>query len=167
MSINAYNGSTGTTTVLANGQRLWLGTQAAHDAAVARGDMVNNCLVAITDDYPSDSHYVDKDISNDVTVNTGTLATALLSRDNNVYELKLRVNNISVSGTTGTNIATIDTTKIPWIGTEATYNMPVSLSSNADNVVIAVIRSNGNITAYSQGSSSASGTFELFLTYIA
>ena len=162
-----YNSSTQQSTCVAGNTRLWIGTQSAHDAAVARGDMPNGVVVAITDDYPSDSHYVDKDISNDVTVNTGTLATALLSRDNNVYELKLRVNNISVSGTTGTNIATIDTTKIPWIGTGATYNIPVSLSSNADNLIIAVVRSNGNITAYSQGSSSASGTFELFLTYIA
>ena len=50
MSVNAYNSQTGTTTVLANGQRLWMGTQAAHDAAVSAGTIPNNCLVAITDD---------------------------------------------------------------------------------------------------------------------
>ena len=60
MSVNAYNSSTGVTTVLANGQRLWLGSKAAHDAAVSAGTIPNNCLIAITDDgYEGDIAPVD------------------------------------------------------------------------------------------------------------
>ena len=50
MSLNKYDASTGTLTTLANGQRIWLGTKAAHDAAEAAGTLPNNCLIAITDD---------------------------------------------------------------------------------------------------------------------
>jgi hypothetical protein len=50
MSLNKYDASTGELVTLANGQRIWVGTKAAHDAAVAAGTMPNNCLVALTDD---------------------------------------------------------------------------------------------------------------------
>lgn len=35
---------------LASGQRMWIGTSAAHDAAVLAGTMPNNCTVAIIDE---------------------------------------------------------------------------------------------------------------------
>lgn len=50
MSLNKYDATTGTLTTLANGQRIWLGTKAAHDAAAAAGTLPTNCLIAITDD---------------------------------------------------------------------------------------------------------------------
>lgn len=50
MSLNKYDAATGTLTTLANGQRIWLGTKAAHDAAEAAGTLPTNCLIAITDD---------------------------------------------------------------------------------------------------------------------
>lgn len=51
MSVNAYQN--GVSTNLTS-QRIWMGTKAAHDAAVQAGTMPNNALVAITDDYPTD-----------------------------------------------------------------------------------------------------------------
>lgn len=50
MSVNKVNKTTGELTTLANGTRMWIGTKAAHDAAVAAGTMPNNCMVCITDD---------------------------------------------------------------------------------------------------------------------
>ena len=55
MSVNYRNPSSGELITLANGSRMWVGTQAAHDAAVTNGTMPNNCMVCITDDYPTDA----------------------------------------------------------------------------------------------------------------
>ncbi len=52
MSVNLNNN--GTLVTLANGTRTWVGTKAAHDAAVQAGTMPNNCIVCITDDFPSE-----------------------------------------------------------------------------------------------------------------
>ena len=49
MSVNKYSTTDGLVT-LANGSRMWVGTQAAHDAAKQAGTLPNNCLIAITDD---------------------------------------------------------------------------------------------------------------------
>lgn len=49
MSINKYNSETGELVALAGGQQIWIGTQAAHDQAIAAGTMPNNCLVSILD----------------------------------------------------------------------------------------------------------------------
>ena len=48
MSVNVVDKSTGT---LANvgSQRIWCGSQSAHDQAEALGKLPNNCLIAITD----------------------------------------------------------------------------------------------------------------------
>lgn len=51
MSISKYDKETGTLTTLANGTRLWIGTKKAHDSAVEKGTMPNNCLVVVTDDH--------------------------------------------------------------------------------------------------------------------
>lgn len=51
MSSNKVNKTTGELVTLANGMRCWIGTKAAHDAAVQAGTMPNNCLVAIVDDW--------------------------------------------------------------------------------------------------------------------
>jgi len=53
MSVNKVNKDTGELVTLANGTRMWIGTQSAHDAAVSAGTMPNNCMVCITDDYPA------------------------------------------------------------------------------------------------------------------
>lgn len=55
MSVNKVDKTTGELVTLANGTRMWIGTQSAHDAAVAAGTMPNNCMVCITDDYYDDS----------------------------------------------------------------------------------------------------------------
>lgn len=54
MSVNKVNKTTGELITLANGTRMWIGTQSAHDAAVAAGTMPNNCMVCITDDAAGD-----------------------------------------------------------------------------------------------------------------
>ena len=51
MSTNRYNKDTGELVTISGGTRCWIGTRAAHDAAVARGELGNNILVAITDDF--------------------------------------------------------------------------------------------------------------------
>lgn len=51
MSRNIVNKDTGELVTTASGSRIWIGTKAGHDAAVASGDMPNNCIVCITDDY--------------------------------------------------------------------------------------------------------------------
>ena len=51
MSVNKVDKTTGELVTLANGTRMWIGTQSAHDAAVQAGTMPNNCMVCITDDY--------------------------------------------------------------------------------------------------------------------
>lgn len=51
MSSNKVNKTTGELVTLASGMRMWIGTKAAHDAAVQAGTMPNNCAVAIIDDY--------------------------------------------------------------------------------------------------------------------
>lgn len=52
MSVNKVDKTTGELVTLANGTRMWIGTQSAHDAAVLAGTMPNNCMVCITDDFP-------------------------------------------------------------------------------------------------------------------
>lgn len=55
MSVNKYDSTNDSLVTLAGGQRLWVGTKSAHDAAVAAGTMPNNCCVAIIDDYPAEA----------------------------------------------------------------------------------------------------------------
>ena len=71
MSLNKYDPNTGTLTTLANGQRIWLGTKAAHDAAVAAGTLPTNCLIAITDDGDLGGvvDFIEEDNMNAVTSN--------------------------------------------------------------------------------------------------
>lgn len=51
MSVNKVDKTTGELVTLANGTRMWIGTQSAHNLAVQQGTMPNNCMVCITDDY--------------------------------------------------------------------------------------------------------------------
>lgn len=55
MSVNKVNKDTGELVTLASGQRMWVGTKAAHTAAIAAGTMPNNCMVCITDDYQTEN----------------------------------------------------------------------------------------------------------------
>lgn len=59
MSTNFVNKDTGELVTLANGTRMWIGTQSAHDLAVQQGTMPNNCMVCITDDYVGDTGWVE------------------------------------------------------------------------------------------------------------
>lgn len=62
MSVNRYTTESGLQT-LANGQRCWIGTKAAYEAAVQAGTMENDILVAITDD--DDEYKTDTVAQND------------------------------------------------------------------------------------------------------
>ena len=62
MSVNRYTTESGLQT-LANGQRCWIGTKAAYEAAVQAGTMENDILVAITDD--DDDYKTDTVAEND------------------------------------------------------------------------------------------------------
>ena len=164
MSINAYNGSTQQSTTLANGMRIALYTKSAYETAKQNGTVGNNILVGIVDDFPDDIYYADKDVSNAITVNSGTLNYAYLSRNDHVYNLNLAISNVTASGSSGTLVATIDTTKIPWI--TQSRNKPFTLGAVNDNIVIATIVPSGKITIFSQGSSSVTGQFLFDFTYI-
>lgn len=50
MSVNRYDASTGELTNIASGQRTWVGTKAAYNAAKQAGTLPNNALICITDD---------------------------------------------------------------------------------------------------------------------
>ena len=60
MSVNKYDASTGTLTTIANGQRTWVGTKAAYEAAKTAGTLPTNALVAITDDSRDNSYSTDE-----------------------------------------------------------------------------------------------------------
>lgn len=68
MSVNKVDKTTGELLTLANGTRMWIGTQSAHDAAVAAGTMPNNCMVCITDE--SNSVLPDWSNAQNITVST-------------------------------------------------------------------------------------------------
>ena len=57
-SINKVDKTTGELVTLASGQRMWVGTQSAHDSAVSAGTMPNNCMVCITDDYDTAQDFI-------------------------------------------------------------------------------------------------------------
>lgn len=50
MSLNKYNATTGELENIASGQRTWVGTKAAYDAAKQAGTLPLNALICITDD---------------------------------------------------------------------------------------------------------------------
>ena len=50
MSVNKYNTTTGELETIASGQRTWVGTRAAYDAAKSAGTLPTNALICITDD---------------------------------------------------------------------------------------------------------------------
>lgn len=54
MSTNLIDKQTGELITLASGTRMWIGTKSAHDSAVQLGTMPNNCMVCITDDFPTE-----------------------------------------------------------------------------------------------------------------
>ena len=54
MSTSLVNKTTGELVTLASGTRVWIGSKSAHDTAVAQGKMPNNCMVCITDDFPTE-----------------------------------------------------------------------------------------------------------------
>lgn len=115
MSVNRYNSSTGTLTTLANGQRMWIGTQTAYDSAEAAGTLPNNCLIAITDDGAGTEQYSTEETStgkvwiddkpiyrkvftfSSVTLSANTWAT-LSSVDLSTAETLINVTGLSAAG---------------------------------------------------------------------
>ena len=59
MSVNLYDPSTGLHNIAA-GQRTWVGTKAAYEAAKIAGTLPTNCLVAITDDSEDNNYSTDE-----------------------------------------------------------------------------------------------------------
>lgn len=57
MSLNKYNATTGELENIASGQRTWVGTRAAYDAAKQAGTLPTNALICITDDEEDYCHY--------------------------------------------------------------------------------------------------------------
>lgn len=47
MSVNIYDKTTGSMTCVAGGQRIWIGSKAAHDAEALADKLPYNCLIAI------------------------------------------------------------------------------------------------------------------------
>ena len=60
MSVNQYDPTTGSLTNIAAGQRTWVGTKAAYEAAKTAGTLPTNCLVAITDDSQDNNYSTDE-----------------------------------------------------------------------------------------------------------
>ena len=60
MSVNRYNASTGILENIAAGQRTWVGTKAAYDAAKIAGTLPANAIIAITDDSMDNSYSTDE-----------------------------------------------------------------------------------------------------------
>lgn len=81
MSVNKYNASTGELTNIASGQRTWVGTRAAYDAAKTAGTLPNNCLIIITDDETAMDTIPTED--SPVAVTSGGLYNILT--DDNIY----------------------------------------------------------------------------------
>ena len=94
MSSNKVNKTTGELVTLANGMRCWIGTKAAHDAAVQAGTMPNNCLVAIVDDW--------QDATVDV-VEDGNMHPVTSNAVYDTLSKHIFGTAVDISGYTGTN----------------------------------------------------------------
>lgn len=92
MSVNKVNKSNGQLIALASGNRMWVGTHAAHLEAIANGTMPNNCIVAETDvsEFPTTEDIIE---ANALT-NLGTAANATQQTINGAIDSKVgNVNN--------------------------------------------------------------------------
>ena len=83
MSLNKYNATTGELENIASGQRTWVGTRAAYDAAKQAGTLPLNALICITDD--EDDTIVDAVIKNDSrAITSNAVANALEGKLNKI-----------------------------------------------------------------------------------
>ena len=62
MSVNKYTTASGLQT-LANGQRIWIGTKDAYNAAKQAGTLPTECLIAITDDSEDNNYSTEEKIT--------------------------------------------------------------------------------------------------------
>jgi len=62
MSVNKYTTASGLQT-LANGQRIWIGTKDAYNAAKQAGILPINCLIAITDDSEDNNYSTEEKLT--------------------------------------------------------------------------------------------------------
>ena len=123
MSTNLVNKTTGELVTLANGTRMWIGTQLAHDLAVQQGTMPNNCMVCITDDFydGEGTQFVGRWTFTEAgTQNAETLASFTADRDG---ILSIDVVNSSVAASSGGYYYF-------FVGS---YQVPNSQSSNDDS----------------------------------
>lgn len=83
----AYNNN-GQLVTLASGQRMWIGTSAAHEAAIQAGTMPNNCTVAIIDEAQIDATPTDAITNGDMHPVTSNAVYDALPKFNNVVITK-------------------------------------------------------------------------------
>lgn len=110
MSVNLRDKDTGELVTLASGARYWIGTKAAHEAAISAGTMPNNCMVCLTDDY-EDKNVIEEDITERCTFQGLTDATkkpkVVYSRRGDVGVISINASTASFTVTTGSNSFTI------------------------------------------------------------
>ncbi len=133
MSLNKYDPSTGKLTTLANGQRIWLGTKAAHDAAEAAGTLPNNCLIAITDDGndQDDRYSTEETFTGKYWINGKPIYRKVLLCTSQATIPGAGSSWATISGwnTTGLDVETITYWDVPTIGTGKNFYYPLGLTS--------------------------------------
>lgn len=106
MSTNLYNKDTGELCTLSGSVRTWIGSKAAHTAAVNAGTLPSNCLIAITDDAIEGI----QDITNKVTsVNPVGVDFVKYSRSNSAILLEFGMTNQIEITTSQTALFTLPT----------------------------------------------------------
>lgn len=143
MSVNKVNKTTGELVTLANGTRMWIGTQSAHDAAVQAGTMPNNCMVCITDDAIEGI----QDITNKVTsVNPIGVDYVKYSRSNSAILLEFALSSQIEITTSQTALFTLPT-NVP----KPTYNayIPILATAGSDYCVMCRIDKDSGVVSVS------------------
>lgn len=110
MSVNLRDKDTGELVTLASGVRMWIGSKAAHSAAVEAGTMPNNVMVCLTDDY-EDNNVIEEDITERCTFerlsDETNKPTVLYTRRGNTVVISVNASKAPFTITTGSNTFTI------------------------------------------------------------
>lgn len=156
MSTNMVNKTTGELVTLANGTRMWIGTKAAHTAAIAAGTMPNNCMVCITDDAPKD----DTDWIN------GTNCKA--KRVSGVVYVQFHKSDSTTVSSAWTTVATIPEQfrvsnatfpEVNFVGVDNEHDVPISARLYKSTGEIKVVRNPYSGSSYTAASITGSFSF--------
>lgn len=156
MSVNKVDKTTGELVTLANGTRMWIGTQSAHDAAVQAGTMPNNCMVCITDDYPQD----DTDWIEGINCKA--------KRVNGIVYVQFHKSNSTTLSSTWTTIATIPAqfhasdatfTEVNFVAVDNEHDVPISARLYKSTGEIKVVRNPYSGSSYEVASITGSLSF--------